>query len=82
MILNKQSKGRDTDKPHNIRTENAAPILAMKMTEVTCSLSVRLPMITVPKTDVALKSATVTVPATADRPSERAYVGSHMFGIL
>lgn len=72
MTLNKHSKGRDADKPHTTKTENVAPILAMNMTEVTCILSVRLPMITVPKTDVALKSATVTVPATADRPSERA----------
>ena len=67
-----QSSGSEVAKPQRRNTESVAPMVAKPMTEVTCKRSVRLPIMTVPKTDIVLKSANVTVPPTEDSPMARA----------
>ena len=49
-----------------------APIVEIRMTVVTCSLSLRNPKITCPKIEVVLNRDTVIVPDTEDRPRDRA----------
>ena len=76
-----QSSGNDAARPHKRKTERVAPMVEIRITFVTCILSTRLPRRTWPNTEVALKSITVIVPAREDRPIDRAYVGSQMFGM-
>ena len=45
------------------KTERMAPIVEIKMTVVTCKLSVEASRITCPNTDVVLDEDTVPVPA-------------------
>ena len=72
-MLKTQRAGNETEMPQRIKTEPAAPIAEIRITVVTCSLSVWAPKMMVPRTSVPLKSDTVSGPAIRESPSSLAY---------
>lgn len=53
----------------------------IKLTDVTCILSLRLPIVTAPKSEVVLTSGTVNVADTEDNPMDLIEVGKYVLGI-
>ena len=65
-------RGKLAARPQNRNTDSVAPSVEIRMTVVTWNLSIKVPKMIAPKTDVVLNKATVSVPDIDDNPNIRA----------
>ncbi len=75
-MLKTQRAGNETEMPQRTKTEHAAPMAEIRITVVTCSVSVWAPKMMVPRTSVPLKSDTVSGPAIRESPIALAYANA------
>ena len=64
------SIGREEARPQRRNTLAVAPILEIRMTVVTCNLSIKLPSSTAPNTAAVFESDKIRVDATEESPMD------------